>query len=507
MLSDTVEVALLDLDGVIVRTNEAWNAFCRDNGGDPASAGVGVSYLEVCASAGGDPAAAAVGAAIQMALRGDLPAPMSVLIPCDAPRLPRVYDVLISSRFDDFGVCIGATVTLARATLDEAAANGFRPAFATPPPSARTPDSLPALLRVTEVVADEANLTQTLGRLVESARELLGVRYAAIGLRRRDGALDEFVHAGIDAKTLQGLEGASEVVEWIAGRPHFLQRDVTLSSRQFATCYVAEQVAGRSTPNLERLTGEFAEAVGTAIDNARLYQLAQQGRRWADAAADLIQELVSSDSVTPLEVVLGHAVRAADADLASMLVPGDETHIRQHAVVGAMEGLPSGMLFPRGHSPASEVMHTGKPLLLERPPWQIAEVSDRPMGPVAVVPLAADRTVLGVLVVSRLVDRPPFTEADVEALSRFTDYAGIALELDRARVDREQLRLHDDRARIAGELHDHVVRQLFAVGMGLEGLLEALHDVELRNRVAGYVTALDESIRGIRETIYRVGEG
>ena len=104
------------------------------------------------------------------------------------------------------------------------------------------------------------------------------------------------------------------------------------------------------------------------------------------------------------------------------------------------------------------------------------------------------------------MDRTPFTAADVTALSRFVNYAGIALELDRVAADREQLHLHDDRSRIAIEMHDQVVRQLFAVGMGLEGIIEALDDAELRARVGGYVTALDDSIRGIRETIYRMPE-
>ncbi len=504
---EAVGVALLDRSGTIVSTNAAWDNFRLENDDHLTSVGIGICYPQACAAAGDDPAVTAVGAAIGMALRGELPAPMSVLIPCDPPRLPRAYDVLICSRFDDVGGCIGATVSLARATLAEASAHRVRPAFATAPPSAWAPDALPALLRVTEVVADEVNLTQTLERLAESARELLGVRYAAIGLNGCDGVIAEFVPSGIDAHTLQGLQEAAGVLDWLAGKPHFLHRDVVLGGRQLATLYVAEHDAGRCPPDLDRRTGEFAQAAGRAIENARLYQQAQQGHRWSEASAGLIQELVSINSTAPLEVVLRHAARTAEADLASILVPEDETHIRLHAIVGGKQALSPEISFVRDLSPAAQVLRTGKPLLLERPPIQIAEVSDRPMGPVAVVPLAADGTVLGVLVVSRLVDRPPFTAIDVEALSRFTDYAGIALELDRARVDREQLRLHDDRARIAGELHDHVVRQLFAVGMGLEGLLEALPDVELRNRVADYVTALDESIRGIRETIFRIGEG
>ena len=109
-----VEVALVDADGVIVSVNDSWEAFCRDNGGDPARTGVGVSYLDVCLAAPG-PEADAVGRALRHALEGELPAPMRVLIPCHSPEAERHFDVLISSRLDDEGRCLGATVTLSRA--------------------------------------------------------------------------------------------------------------------------------------------------------------------------------------------------------------------------------------------------------------------------------------------------------------------------------------------------------------------------------------------------------
>lgn len=108
------EVALVDTEGVIIWVNRAWEDFCRDNDGDPARTGVGMSYLALC-DAAGDPVADQVGAALRSALRGELPAPMAVLIPCHSPQEERWYDVLISSRHDDSGTCMGATVTLSRA--------------------------------------------------------------------------------------------------------------------------------------------------------------------------------------------------------------------------------------------------------------------------------------------------------------------------------------------------------------------------------------------------------
>ena len=134
-----VEFALLDVNGVIVAVNDAWLAFCADNGGDPNRTGVGMSYLDICDSAG-DMGSIEVGASIRAALSGELPAPVLVTIPCNAPGAPRLFDVLVSSRFDDQGSCVGATVTLSlreddnrhggpagRARLDRADHLGGRP--------------------------------------------------------------------------------------------------------------------------------------------------------------------------------------------------------------------------------------------------------------------------------------------------------------------------------------------------------------------------------------------
>ena len=111
----SVEVALLDRGGVIAWVNQAWQEFAAANGGDPDRTGVGVSYLRACAAAGDDPVAAEVARAINAALAGDLPGPLTVEVPCHGPATERWFDMLISSRFDDQGRTLGATVTLSLA--------------------------------------------------------------------------------------------------------------------------------------------------------------------------------------------------------------------------------------------------------------------------------------------------------------------------------------------------------------------------------------------------------
>jgi len=111
MGGDDVEMALLDPDGVIVAVNAAWEGFCRANGGDPDRAGPGTSYLLVCEAAG-DLRSLRVAAVIRTALSGALPAPVQVLLPCDAPDRARWFDLLVASRYADDGHCAGAVVTL-----------------------------------------------------------------------------------------------------------------------------------------------------------------------------------------------------------------------------------------------------------------------------------------------------------------------------------------------------------------------------------------------------------
>ena len=115
--SADVEVALLDLDGRIVCVNEAWSRFCADNGGEAARCGVGVSYLEVCDRAGDDVMATQVADSVRSALRGELPAPLAIDVPCHSSGELRWFDVLVSSRLDDDGACMGATVTLSLARV------------------------------------------------------------------------------------------------------------------------------------------------------------------------------------------------------------------------------------------------------------------------------------------------------------------------------------------------------------------------------------------------------
>jgi PAS domain S-box-containing protein len=85
-------IAILDETGTIIQTNEAWNRFALENGGEAQRVGVGANYLEVCeaaASAATEPPAQ-IAQAIRAILQGDDEAFM-LEYPCHSPQEHRWF--------------------------------------------------------------------------------------------------------------------------------------------------------------------------------------------------------------------------------------------------------------------------------------------------------------------------------------------------------------------------------------------------------------------------------
>src|SRR3984885_1226665 len=64
---------------------------------------------------------------------------------------------------------------------------------------------LRGLLRANALVAGGVSLPVVLRQIVGAAQDLLGARYAALGVLGRDGELEQFVHAGMDDALVAGI--------------------------------------------------------------------------------------------------------------------------------------------------------------------------------------------------------------------------------------------------------------------------------------------------------------
>ena len=86
----------------------------------------------------------------------------------------------------------------------------------------------------------------------------------------------------------------------------------------------------------------------------------------------------------------------------------------------------------------------------------------------------------------------------------FSNQASTALELAEARRDQERVLLLEDRARIARDLHDHVIQQLFATGLMVQATAAHIGTERDVATLSDVVSSLDQAIKQIRVSIFQL---
>jgi two-component system, NarL family, sensor histidine kinase DevS len=393
---------------------------------------------------------------------------------------------------------------------------------------------LRALIRANALVSGELNLRLVLRHIVSAAKDLVQARYAALGVLDDNGLLQEFIHVGMPDDLVEAigpLPTGHGVLGLLISRPEpiriaalgahvdsvgfpahhppmrsFLGVPVRARGKVFGNLYLTESERGEFTEEDEQLVVALAASAGTAIDNARLFQQSEQRRQWLAASADVTQRLLARHNEPPMELVLRYAAQGAGADVASVVLPAGDSRWTVQVAVGEQAEDLVGHVVDLEQSIAGRVIQSGKPVLSTD--FSIDFPDREPLldvGSAIGAPLVDDdRQVLGAITVGRRPGRQAFTEEDREQLAAFTSHVGVAMALDQARSDHEAMRLIEDHDRIAADLHDHVIQQLFAVGMGLQGILRTLPRKEQQARIHDYVDALDATITRIRMTIFQL---
>jgi signal transduction histidine kinase len=283
----------------------------------------------------------------------------------------------------------------------------------------------------------------------------------------------------------------------------FLGVPVRIGEEVFGNLYLTERSrGGEFTAEDEQLAIALAAAAGAAIANARRFAESEQRRRWLDASAELAPLLLSGEAVQPHALITQLAAAAADADFGTLAVPHGADQVIVTSVTGELAAGMMNQTEALADSLAGQAIRTGKPSLVtgaRREP--VAAALGAGTGPLIVVPLAAGEQVRGALMLGRLAARPGYTETDLDMAASFAGHAAMAMELAQARADQISLARAEDHDRIAGDLHDHVIQELFAFGMTLQGHA-ARTDPETAERVNGYADTVDEIIKRIRTSIF-----
>ena len=398
-------------------------------------------------------------------------------------------------------------------------------------------DRIQALLQAVVSIGSHLDLSEVLHRIVETAAELAGAQYAALGVLDPGGEsrLSQFLTVGIDddlraeigdlphgrgvlgvliteprAIRLANLADHPASYGFPPGHPPmhtFLGVPISVRGEAFGNLYLTEKKGGGEfTEADEQVVLALASAAGLAIQNARLYQDAQRRQQWLEAASAIQTRLLGgARAADVLPDLVAAARHLADAEVAFLALPVGDGTLRVEAADGAgADALRDGIIIE--NSLAVAVMREGEPANV---PDALTDPRIWPdllqavgVGPALYVPLGSAGDALGTLVVARLVDSPAFGHETLRLVESFAVQAAIALRLGAAAADREQLAIFGDRDRIARDLHDLVIQRLFATGMSLEGAIRGMEPAEKVDRVRQAVDDLDATIKEIRTSIF-----
>jgi signal transduction histidine kinase len=403
-----------------------------------------------------------------------------------------------------------------------------------------TRERLRGLLRANRLVIGGLDLPTVLRRIVEAARELVGARYAALGVISPTGGLAEFVHTELPEGAVErighlpqgkGLLGAlvddprpirlARIADderssgFPPGHPpmtSFLGVAIRIRDEVFGNLYLTESERGEFSAEDEDLCTAIAATAAVAIDNARLYEAARTRGEWLQASATITRQLLSPPETehrhTPLELIARRCLEVADADLVTVALPADHGDLRIEEVADSDgQGL-RGTRVPVAVSLLGQVFTTGRPLRMRRPDDEADRASlgggHLDVGPVLVVPLLGSGGTRGVLAAVRKRGRVGFTDTDLDMAGSFANHAAIAIELAEARAEQQRAAMLDERDRIAADLHDQVIQRLFAAGLSLQSVAMGLGPGRTADRILATVADLDATISQIRTTIFEL---
>ncbi|MDR2985705.1 MAG: GAF domain-containing protein [Nocardiopsaceae bacterium] len=400
-----------------------------------------------------------------------------------------------------------------------------------------TRDRVYSLLEAVVAVGSSLDLEVLLRSIVETAVSLVDAQYGAMGVVGEGGRLADFIPVGLDAEQVAGIDhwpqGKGVLGQLItdpkplrladisehhnsfgfpAGHPpmkSFVGVPIRIRDEVYGNLYLTEKRGGgQFDAEDETMLVALAAAAGVAIDNARLYEEARRQQRWLSATAEVTRHLLSGAGLSEaLSMITDKALEMTDADLVMVTLPmADGSHVRVEHAAGAGAEQARGLVSPLANSVTETVIRSGERLSIADYPSddRVAGTvkASLPIGPLEAVPLGGAGNVRGVLSAGRRKGAMPLSPAAADMLATFAAQAAIALELAEHRRQAERMAVFEDRDRIAKDLHDLVIQQLYATGMSLQGVTSLITSREVAERVSRSVDALDDTIKEIRSAIF-----
>ncbi len=99
-----------------------------------------------------------------------------------------------------------------------------------------------------------------------------------------------------------------------------------------------------------------------------------------------------------------------------------------------------------------------------------------------------------------------FTDEDVAIVEAISRIAGSAIQTARLQTRLRHMAVVEDRHRIARDLHDSVIQDIFAVGLGLQSLSTRVDEPAASELLDSSIDALDRSVTTLRKYVFELRE-
>jgi signal transduction histidine kinase len=397
----------------------------------------------------------------------------------------------------------------------------------------RSRDRAARLVEAGMAIGAGLELRDVLMRLLEASREVIGARYAALGVLNEDHTgLSDFLWSGIgpdEARAIgnfprgRGILGAlirdvrplrlddlsddPRAVGWPPNHPpmsSFLGVPLAIGGEVFGNLYLTEKIDGTFTDEDEQIALTLAAQAAAAVDKVRRFEREQ--RRVAELES--VQEVAAAtlrtldlDSLVPL--LARRARQLTDADLVAVgLVDSGNVTIRFAHGEGALDL--EGMILSTDDRGVADALRGAVGADHCELAWLtiggervgvLAACGDRPFDESA-------RRLLDTFSIQAAI-AVANAKTFAEERARLLESAEVVAARERERAAEEGLRRaisaqEAERARIARELHDEAGQVLTALAVQLRAIEDHIADQRARERLAELRSLVNSASSGLR---------
>lgn len=355
----------------------------------------------------------------------------------------------------------------------------------------------------------ETSLKTLLERIAESARQQVPSRFAVVGVRNENGALEVFIpgeeNTGnnfrsstgsiheellnelLHSKTAIRIPGEArdgKKTNFQIRHPQiksFLAVPIRLEADNLGLIYLTDRLDGDFSSDDQHILEMLAAYAAVAITNSRLYSellqhdqtLTQRNENMALLNQLAVTLASSSDIDQILENALSQVMGFLNLELGEIFLRQEDSStlrlVTHHGTL--VKNIWNSDSAQIGQGIIGTIAKTGQAQFLEFPLDEESglnpEMEEKGVQQVACFPLVGRKGPVGVICVASC-QISPLDDLEKQLLSAISAWVGTAIENARLSLQGRRLAILEERERIGMDLHDGIIQSIYAVGLALE---------------------------------------